>query len=99
MTEEGHTKDGHKAIRASITGRVQGVCYRAWTVQEAQRLGLTGWVRNRPDGSVEALFAGPGEAVDRMLQKCRQGPPMALVEDIRTDRAEDPGHLQFRQIG
>lgn len=93
------TERNRKVVRASITGRVQGVSYRAWTVQEAGRLALDGWVRNRPDGSVEALFAGAPEAVDQMLQKCWRGPPLASVQDIRMETAEDPGQVGFRQVG
>lgn len=93
------TAQERKAVRASITGRVQGVSYRAWTVHEATRLGLDGWVRNRPDGSVEAVFAGPAEVVDRMLEKCRRGPPLAMVQDIRVERVAEPGHVGFRQTG
>ncbi|MCC7272994.1 MAG: acylphosphatase, partial [Alphaproteobacteria bacterium] len=65
------------AARLRIAGRVQGVWYRAWTVETAQALGLRGWVRNRADGSVEALLIGPAAAVDAMAARCRQGPPKA----------------------
>jgi acylphosphatase len=72
-----------KQVRVIVTGRVQGVWFRAWTIEEARKRGLRGWVRNRRDGSVEALFAGnPGE-VDEMLAACRQGPPMAKVKDVK----------------
>lgn len=86
-----------KAIRAHITGRVQGVWYRGWTVETATGLGLSGWVRNRADGSVEAVFAGPAAAVDRMLAACRQGPPAARVDHIADEPAADPGHGRFEQ--
>jgi acylphosphatase len=65
-----------------IRGRVQGVAYRAWTEGEALRRGLAGWVRNRRDGSVEAVFAGSRETVDDMLTACREGPPAARVDAI-----------------
>lgn len=68
--------------RVRITGRVQGVSYRAWTQDTARALGLDGWARNRADGSVEAMFAGDADAVDRILAACRQGPPAAQVENI-----------------
>lgn len=71
------------AVHVSIAGRVQGVGYRAWTEREAIRRGLSGWVRNRADGSVEAVFAGAEEAVADMLEACRQGPRSALVEEVR----------------
>jgi len=72
-----------KAVRLEIEGVVQGVAYRAWTARSAIGLGLSGWVRNRRDGSVEALFRGPAEAVDRMLALCREGPPAARVTKVR----------------
>jgi acylphosphatase len=72
------------AIEARITGRVQGVWFRGWVREEARRLGLTGWVRNQPDGSVTALFVGQGSAVAAMLALCRQGPPRAWVGGVET---------------
>jgi acylphosphatase len=75
--------DGVTAVRVRITGRVQGVWYRGWTVDEARRLGLSGWVRNRRDGSVEALLCGDTDAVAEMLQRCRDGPPSARVTAVR----------------
>lgn len=72
------------AVEARITGRVQGVWYRAWTRDEARRLGLAGWVRNEPDGSVRALFVGPEATVKAMLDLCREGPPLARVTRIET---------------
>jgi len=69
-----------------IRGRVQGVGYRAWTEYTALEIGLEGWVRNRRDGTVEALFAGPQEEVEAMLEACRQGPPGARVAAV--DRQE-----------
>ena len=71
-----------KTVRVSITGRVQGVWFRGWTVQQAGLLGLAGWVRNRRDGTVEALFSGRLELVDRMVAACNQGPKYARVEDV-----------------
>jgi acylphosphatase len=68
--------------RASIRGRVQGVGYRAWVEHQARRLGLQGWVRNRRDGSVEALFAGTEEIVTNMIAACRRGPPSAQVDGV-----------------
>jgi acylphosphatase len=75
---------GHIAVAAWITGRVQGVWFRAWTRDEARELGLAGWVRNEPDGSVRALFIGPRAAVDLMLARCRDGPPLARVDAVET---------------
>ena len=68
--------------RLTITGRVQGVGYRDWTIATARRMGLTGWVRNRTDGSVEALIVGDDNAVGRMIDACRRGPTMARVDNV-----------------
>ena len=88
-----------KTVHAVIRGRVQGVWYRSWTVQEATRRGLAGWVRNRMDDTVEALFSGPADQVDDMLAACRQGPPAAWVENILTDDAvAPPSKPGFRQL-
>ncbi len=78
---------GDKAVRVRIYGRVQGVWYRGWTVDHAARAGLSGWVRNRRDGSVEALFVGSADAVDAMVESCRRGPPAARVDDIEVSSA------------
>ena len=71
-----------KARRVVIAGRVQGIGYRDWMVQEAVRLGVHGWVRNRRDGTVEALVGGEEAAVQALLSACRRGPPLAAVHDI-----------------
>jgi acylphosphatase len=68
--------------RLAITGRVQGVGYRDWAVATGQRLGLSGWVRNRADGSVEALIGGDDDAVGRMIEACRCGPTLARVDAV-----------------
>ncbi|WP_245826527.1 acylphosphatase [Oceanibacterium hippocampi] len=65
-----------------MRGRVQGVWFRAWTRERAQALRLAGWVRNRRDGAVEALFAGPEPAVDEMLEACWEGPEAAVVKAV-----------------
>ncbi|MCE2482956.1 MAG: acylphosphatase [Alphaproteobacteria bacterium] len=70
------------AVRVRVSGHVQGVWFRAWTGDRAREVGLDGWVRNRADGTVEALFAGPAAAVARMVEACRDGPPAARVEDV-----------------
>ncbi|MBP2300062.1 acylphosphatase [Azospirillum picis] len=87
-----------KVVRARILGKVQGVWYRGWTVDTATRLGLTGWVRNRSDGTVEALFAGPAAAVDHMLDACRRGPSAAIVRDVVAEPEQDPRLADFRQL-
>ncbi len=68
--------------RLTIAGRVQGVGYREWAIATARHLGLAGWVRNRADGSVEALIVGEEQAVGRMIDACRRGPALARVDDI-----------------
>ena len=79
-----------KAVHAVIEGRVQAVGFRYWTAREAEALSLRGWVRNRRDGTVEALFAGPEVAVDAMVEACRWGPPSARVARVRAQPAEAP---------
>jgi acylphosphatase len=68
--------------RLTITGRVQGVGYREWAMAMARRLDLTGWVRNRRDGAVEALIVGDETAVGEMIEACQRGPSMARVEAV-----------------
>lgn len=68
--------------RLRIRGRVQGVCYRDWAIDAARALGITGWVRNRMDGSVEALAMGASAAVDAFVARCRNGPPAARVDSV-----------------
>lgn len=74
-----------KRVRARIEGRVQGVWFRGWTVDEASKRGLSGWVRNRRDGTVEAVFAGEDARVDDMVKACWSGPPAAQVENVTVD--------------
>jgi acylphosphatase len=77
------------AVRAFVTGRVQGVGFRAFVLREARALGLAGYVRNLRDGRVEALFAGPPDAVEAALAACRRGPPGARVESLEIAPAPD----------
>ncbi len=74
--------DFMKTVNLRITGRVQGVYYRAWTCETALPLKLNGWVRNRADGSVEALVSGDAGAVDQLIEKCWQGSHASKVHDI-----------------
>ena len=77
------TAPGHeRKVQVTVTGRVQGVWYRAWTREEARDLGLDGWVRNRSDGSVEAVLAGGRDEIDTMLDLFREGPPLAVVDEV-----------------
>lgn len=76
------------AYHVRVTGRVQGVAYRAWTEGQAGELGVRGWVRNRGDGSVEALVAGPEEAVEAMVTAMGEGPGAARVTDVWTEPAD-----------
>ena len=77
-----------RTARLRITGRVQGVGYRDWVLRTARNLGLRGWVRNRTDGSVEALIAGEEAAVLAMIEACRRGPAPARVDDVDVRPAE-----------
>ncbi|HXF53784.1 MAG TPA: acylphosphatase [Hyphomicrobiaceae bacterium] len=90
MTLPGEAK---KYIHVRIEGRVQGVGFRAWTEMEAKALELAGWVRNRHDGSVEAVFQGEEDAVKTMLDLCRTGPPGARVDRLEVI-AEGSGALK-----
>jgi acylphosphatase len=75
------------AAMVRITGRVQGVGFRAWTREEANQLGLTGWVRNEPDGSVLALLSGSPAGISQMLERFRHGPPAASVSGVERQPA------------
>jgi acylphosphatase len=83
------------ARRLRIEGRVQGVGYRDWMCREARRRGLDGWVRNLPDGSVEAVVDGPEPALQALLTACRRGPPLARVDRIEERLCEPPAAPGF----
>ena len=76
------------ARRVRVTGRVQGVFFRAWTRQQADVLGVAGWVRNCADGSVEAHIEGDQESVRQMIERVRKGPSGARVDDVRVEDAD-----------
>jgi acylphosphatase len=76
-----------RAVRLRIRGRVQGVWFRGWTCEQAIARGLSGWVRNRRDGSVEALLVGAPEAVEAMIAACHQGPADARVDEVAVEPA------------
>ena len=82
-----------KRARFIVKGRVQGVCYRMYTRDQAQRHGVEGWVRNLPDGTVEVVCEGKNEAVASLLEWCRQGPPGARVTGIDVSYAEPTGEF------
>jgi acylphosphatase len=85
------------AIRhVTIQGKVQGVGYRYWIEQQATGRGLEGWVRNRRDGSVEALFAGPADVVSDLVALCRRGPSAARVDAVQEEPA-NPDALNLRR--
>lgn len=81
-----------------IHGRVQGVFFRQSTEAAATRLGLTGWVRNLPDGSVGALAEGPSDAVHELIAWCRQGPPAAEVSSVDIDWTDATGEYQAFEV-
>ncbi len=86
-----------KSVRVRIRGRVQGVWYRGWMVKQAQARGLSGWVRNRSDGSVEAVVAGPEDLVDDMVRVLWEGPPAARVDAVDSRPADETPTGPFRQ--
>ena len=77
-----------RTVQVRIAGRVQGVGYRYWTKRVAGELGLSGWVRNRRDGTVEAVFSGAPDGVAEMLERCRTGPRSAQVTSIDITEGE-----------
>ena len=87
-----------RCVRLRITGRVQGVGYRAWAWQTAEAHGLRGWVRNRTDGSVEALVIGGDAAVAAMIAACRQGPLAARVANVAVNEDDDDGCTGFTAL-
>ena len=91
------TGTGNISVHARIEGQVQGVWYRAWTVEEAQKRGLTGWVRNRKDGTVEAVFCGPVPAVQSMIAACHDGPSRADVTRVHEEPGLEDGFEVFEK--
>ena len=83
--------------RLIVHGEVQGVWYRGWTVDQADELGLDGWVRNRRDGTVEILVSGPDEAIAELIARCRKGPSAAQVERIEEMEADETPTRGFIQ--
>ena len=87
-----------RTLLLRISGSVQGVGYRAWAEERARALKLSGWVRNRRDGSVEALVSGEPEAVEQMMGLCWQGPRAAEVERVESELAAAPMQIGFRTL-
>jgi len=85
----------HVRAHLFISGRVQGVGFRAHTQREAERLGITGWVRNMPDGRVELVAEGETTQIDQLVDWCRSGPARAMVADVRVEREAPVGEPAF----
>ncbi|XP_024389327.1 uncharacterized protein [Physcomitrium patens] len=88
-----------KNVHVIISGQVQSVFYRKWTIENATKLCLNGWVRNCKDGTVEAVFSGKPSAVDHILDKCKTGPIRARVANVKVIMAVGPPKKGFHQIG
>lgn len=86
------------ARHVTISGRVQGVGYRAWVERQAVARGLSGWVRNRRDGAVVAVFSGEAQAVEAMIADCRIGPRAAFVLDVRVEEYAGPPLTGFQVL-
>jgi acylphosphatase len=84
------------ARHVRVTGKVQGVFFRAWTRDQAREIGVSGWVRNCSDGSVEAHLEGEEAAVDQMIERMRQGPPSARVDDLSGENVEPEAFDAFK---
>ena len=85
--------------RSYVSGRVQGVFYRAWAQGQARELGVSGWIRNCEDGSVEAHLGGEADCVDRMIDRMRRGPSNAQVDDVEVEESEPEnlGRFELRR--
>jgi acylphosphatase len=84
-----------KAVQATVTGRVQGVSFRYYAVEQARSLGVAGWVRNEPDGSVVLHAQGADDAVDALVEWCRTGPPLAKVRRVALREATETAESSF----
>jgi acylphosphatase len=83
-------------VRVVVSGMVQGVFFRQMTSEHARRLRVAGWVRNRPDGKVEAVFEGPEHAVEEIVAWCHEGTPWSRVEDVQVTPEQPEGLESFR---
>ncbi len=95
---KGEEKQTMKTLQVRIEGRVQGVCFRDYTRRQARAEGLTGWVRNCADGSVEALITGPERALERMLLWFQEGSPHSLVTAVKVHAINPPREFPDFQI-
>jgi len=87
-------------VHVFISGKVQGVYFRDYTRREAEKLGIVGWVRNLPDGRVEAVFEGQEEQLQKMLSWCRQGSPRSIVDEVEVIReTREENFKDFRITG
>jgi acylphosphatase len=84
-----------KAVSVRVTGRVQGVAFRWYAVQEAEQLGVRGWIRNEPDESVSGHFEGPAESVDALVAWCGHGPSSASVRHVAVTQARTTDAQEF----
>jgi acylphosphatase len=91
--------EGRRRVHVIVSGRVQGVFYRATCIERARALRLGGWVRNLVDGRVEAAFEGPSEDVDAIVAWCREGPPRAQVTAMTIEEEPALGEDLFRVVG
>jgi acylphosphatase len=87
-----------RTVHVVISGRVHGVGYRAWTDETARDFGLSGWVRNRRDGSVEAVFMGSESVIEEMLALCLEGPPQAAVSNVESKETDLEVETGFRML-
>jgi acylphosphatase len=92
----GEATEGARRVRVRVTGRVQGVFYRAACAEAARARAVAGWVRNAPDGAVEAAFEGAAADVDELVAWCREGPPLARVDHVEVVREAPSGETGFR---
>jgi acylphosphatase len=90
-----YMNEADEALHLVVRGDVQGVFFRDSCRQQASSLGVRGWVGNRPDGAVEAVIAGPADALEELVRWAHEGPPRATVESVDTSPAEDPGTAGF----
>jgi acylphosphatase len=91
-------QEGKVRARVLVSGEVQGVCFRAYALEEARARGVDGWVRNLADGRVELVVAGSRENVDAMIRWCRRGSPYARVEDVGVNWEAEVGDLRGFRI-